>query len=165
MQNLNHGIVTVEHFLQNYVAANLVSQNARKTETTFLEAWPMRLVSKLFRMTVLRCKLVGAEGVVDGVQGVRGHQRRRFDGSSQIPAPPADTANCEAARTTLPSNPDIAAFRKCANDKPISVPCCRKLMPFAKYYDCLSVPSYRTEVDTFLKGVTTVAEVEKACIS
>ncbi len=40
-----------------------------------------------------------------------------------------------------------------------------QLLPFAQYYDCLSDPTYKGEVDKYLSGVTTVDEVQKECLS
>ncbi|GLI65511.1 hypothetical protein VaNZ11_009061 [Volvox africanus] len=61
-----------------------------------------------------------------------------------------DTAMCDQAGRDLPNNPDIKAFKDCAYST-LTPRCCRKLLPFAKYYDCLEVPTYRDQVNNFLK--------------
>ncbi|EFJ43860.1 hypothetical protein VOLCADRAFT_118936 [Volvox carteri f. nagariensis] len=67
---------------------------------------------------------------------------------------------CRDAALELPRNPAITAFRKCAEKKPISPECCRKLLPFAKYIDCTNDPRYRKAAEDYLRGVTTVEEVQ-----
>ncbi|KXZ56314.1 hypothetical protein GPECTOR_1g277 [Gonium pectorale] len=77
----------------------------------------------------------------------------------------AKMAKCEAVRTTVPSNPSAKAFKACAAKKPITVDCCRNLLPLADLQDCLAEPGYRAEVDAWLGGATTIAEAQKACLS
>ncbi|KXZ56304.1 hypothetical protein GPECTOR_1g268 [Gonium pectorale] len=81
-------------------------------------------------------------------------------------ADPASAAipKCEAVRSTITKDPAVVAFKACAGKKPISVECCRNLIPLAQYYDCLNDPGYQKEVGDFLKGTTTLAEVQKACL-
>ncbi|KAG2440923.1 hypothetical protein HXX76_003776 [Chlamydomonas incerta] len=81
------------------------------------------------------------------------------------PALAAKDPKCEAARPKLMSNPELKAFRDCAGQKPITASCCRKLLPFAQYYDCLSDPDYKKEADAFLKGVSSVDEVQSECLA
>ncbi|PNW80620.1 hypothetical protein CHLRE_07g325200v5 [Chlamydomonas reinhardtii] len=77
----------------------------------------------------------------------------------------AKDPKCEAARSTLTNNPELKNFRDCAGQKPITASCCRKLLPFAQYYDCLSDPDYKKEADAFLKGVSSVDEVQSECLA
>ncbi|GIL75857.1 hypothetical protein Vretimale_5567 [Volvox reticuliferus] len=74
-----------------------------------------------------------------------------------------DTAMCEQAGRDLPNNPDIKAFKDCAYST-LTPRCCRKLLPFAKYYDCLDVPTYRDQVNNFLKDTKkTIDNVMDEC--
>ncbi|KAG2493310.1 hypothetical protein HYH03_008445 [Edaphochlamys debaryana] len=75
------------------------------------------------------------------------------------PAPAAaQEPQCEMLKSIL-------SFKDCAGAKPISADCCRKLLPFAQYYSCLSDPSLVAAANEFLAGVTTVDEAEKACLA
>ncbi|KXZ56313.1 hypothetical protein GPECTOR_1g276 [Gonium pectorale] len=76
----------------------------------------------------------------------------------------ATIPKCEAVRDTIAGNPSAQAFKACAGKKPISVECCRNLLPLAEYQDCLAQPEYRSQVNGWLGGVTTVEEAQKACL-
>ncbi|EFJ43807.1 hypothetical protein VOLCADRAFT_95955 [Volvox carteri f. nagariensis] len=81
-------------------------------------------------------------------------------------APPvlaADKALCEEARRVLPNDPNAKAFKSCATPTKISDACCQKLTGFGKYYDCLTDPSYKADIDSYLNGVTTVDKTKQMC--
>ncbi|EFJ43806.1 hypothetical protein VOLCADRAFT_95954 [Volvox carteri f. nagariensis] len=71
-----------------------------------------------------------------------------------------DIALCEEARQNLPDNPEVQAFTQCARgSRNLSASCCRKLLPFVRYYDCLDEPIYRAAAEGYLRGVTTVQTI------
>ncbi|PNW80599.1 hypothetical protein CHLRE_07g324222v5 [Chlamydomonas reinhardtii] len=74
------------------------------------------------------------------------------------------TQLCKEAQQQLPGDPNIAAFKKCAATKPIPQDCCAKLAPFAKYLPCLKTPEYRSAVEAFLSGTTSIDEVRTTCL-
>ncbi|GIL44544.1 hypothetical protein Vafri_2075 [Volvox africanus] len=82
-------------------------------------------------------------------------------GASSVAA--VDKALCEQGRRVLPNEPSAQAFKKCATPGEISPDCCAKLAAIGKYYDCLSDPTYKAQVNAFLGGVTTVDKAKKAC--
>ncbi|GLI65513.1 hypothetical protein VaNZ11_009064 [Volvox africanus] len=86
-----------------------------------------------------------------------------FGGAAIVRA--VNTTLCVEVGMTLPDNPEVKEFLKCANPVHILPSCCRHLLTLTKYYDCLTVPAFVDRINRFLNGKTTVNGVQQDCVS